>query len=345
MGEVITIDDKRIKEPVDKDFQGKQLTLFQTFLSPTEQTERYSNTVDVWDNVPKYFISRREMNKLRTKEGFLPNYKKICVHKGKEYSVEIFPGRITFGDGKTKEYYPSAREELVEDALRKFATIQQQGFKRPTDSGVVFTLFQLRQELKARGHTMSFQEVRESLYVLARCRIVIKSEDKKTLVESAPISELAAVSQYDYEKDRNACWVAIFSSLVSDSLNRITYRQYDYYTMMSHSTQLTRWLHKRLSSNYTQASHLYPYSISFLTIKRDSGLLNNDRIRREVSYVNAALDELETASILSSITKIIKTEKRTIIDVIYTLMPTNEFISQVKAANKRLALAKQDIGL
>jgi hypothetical protein len=54
---------------------------------------------------------------------------------------------------KTVEYYPSANEELVEEALRKIAVRQQQGFheKATARSGVAFSLYELRQELAAQG--------------------------------------------------------------------------------------------------------------------------------------------------------------------------------------------------
>ena len=78
------------------------------------------------------------------------------------------PARVEDLDGVTREYYASANEELVEDALRKIATEQQSGYfdKRNYRSGVVFTLYALREELRRRGHARSYQEIVLALNIL-----------------------------------------------------------------------------------------------------------------------------------------------------------------------------------
>jgi hypothetical protein len=53
---------------------------------------------------------------------------------------------------------------------------------------VSFTIYQLREELKKRGHTRSHKEIVLSLQILARSIIEIKTENKKTrLLASALI--------------------------------------------------------------------------------------------------------------------------------------------------------------
>lgn len=47
--------------------------------------------------------------------------------------------------------------------------------------------------------------------------------------------------------------------LVTQSIDSLSYRQYNYHLMMSHSTQLARWLHKILSHSYVNASYTVPY--------------------------------------------------------------------------------------
>ena len=109
------------KPPKEAMLQGRQLDLFQIFLCNTDQKkDNLSNTVELWDAVPKYNISQRQQNKLRTKDGFLPTADHDFVYKGKNFSVKIWPALLTVED-KDKAFYPSAREELVEDALRKLA--------------------------------------------------------------------------------------------------------------------------------------------------------------------------------------------------------------------------------
>jgi hypothetical protein len=169
--------DKAVKLPPNGAFAETQLSLFQTFLCNTEsERDKLSNTIDLWDGVPKYFVSRQEMNKRRVK-GLLPTIERSFEYRGRAFTVKIRPARLTDKDAKDKEFYPSAREELAEDALRKIATEQGYGFLNWQNSGVIFTLHMLRKELSRRGHTLSYQEVVESLDVMAGCRIEIHAAD------------------------------------------------------------------------------------------------------------------------------------------------------------------------
>lgn len=331
--------------PPESAFQGKQLSLFQTFLCGSdEDRDRLSNTIELWDGVPKYFISKQEMNKRRNAQGFLPSVEKEFHYKDRLFSVKIIPARITGENGEDKEFYPSAREELVEDALRKICAEQNYGFAQAMDTGVVFSIYLLRKELKKRGHTMSYQQVIESLQILARSQIIITTQDGRAVVESPPITSLAAVSKEKYSKDPSAKWIAYFNPLVSQSIQKITYRQFDYHTMMSHRSQLARWLHKRLSHNYVQANYLSPYTFLFSSIKRDSGLFNYQRQRDQIDYLDQSLNELKEAKVILSIEREERKGPRgKLIDVKYTLLPSMEFVSDIKAANKRQSMALEEI--
>ena len=155
-------------------YRNGQIDLFQTFLCNTDaERDRMSNTIDIWDCIPRYSISRREMNKRRDASGGLPNLTIQFEYRGEPYTAKILPARLEETDGVTREYYPSASEELVEDALRKIALRQNQGFfeKEKRRSGVAFSLYELRQELAARGHARSFQEIIQSLQILQRSHI------------------------------------------------------------------------------------------------------------------------------------------------------------------------------
>jgi hypothetical protein len=329
----------------ERSFRTRQLSLFQTFLCNDDiERGRLSNTIDLWDGIPKYFVSRQDMNNRRNPEGYLPSLEKTFDYRGRAFHVKIIPARITDYDGKDKELYPSAREELVEDALRKIAAEQRYGFSDSHDTGVMFTLHILRRELQKRGHTMSYQQVRESLEVMAGTLIEITSENGKGICKAPILAGLAAVSREQYREDPTARWVAYFNPLVNRSIHELSYRQYDYHRMMSHRSQLARWLHKRLSHNYVQASYMNPYEILFSSVKRDSGLLNYARKRDEVAQFDAALNELKSSGVILSYEKEERrSERNKILDVKYILMPAPGFISDVKTANKRLALAEQSL--
>jgi hypothetical protein len=335
--------------PKDSSFSGVQLSLFQTFLCNTEEErDKLSNTIEFWDGVPKYFVSRKEMNGLRSSDGFLSKIERSFQHGGRSFTVKIRPARVTDEQGRDRECYPSAREELVEDALRKLAADQNYGFYEdwPENrrSGVVFSLHMLRKELAKRGHTVSYQQAMEALYVLSDAGIEIIAADGRSVFKSAILPTLAGVSRADLQSDPQARWYADFCPLVTESIKSMTYRQYDYHAMMQHSSQLARWLHKRLSHNYTNASYMTPYECLFSSVKRDSGLLEYQRDRDSVRKLDEAMDELQDRGILIDFNrKEQRGARNRILDVKYTLSPHPDFVKQIKAANKRLSDSRQQL--
>lgn len=330
--------------PSDSAFAGTQLSLFQAFLCNTEtERDRLSNTIELWDSIPKYAFTQQNMNKARTKEGFLPRLEKTFVYKKNEYKVRISPTQIDDEEGGEKSYYPSANEEMIEDALRKIAAEQYKGFFDQPEfkSGVVFSLNVLRNELKKRGHARSYQEIIRSLNILAGSHIEILLPGGKGFAKTNYLPSLAAVSRSRWTEDPEARWVAHFHPLVTQSINSLSYRQYNYHLMMSHTSQLARWLHKILSHNYVNASLTVPYNVSLSSIKRDSGLLECKRMNDDVRKLENVLQELVEHKVLFSYTK---TDQRggwnKIVDIGYVLTPHSDFVRDVKAANKRQQIGK-----
>lgn len=325
-------------------FSNEQLTLFQTFLCNTDhERDQLSNSIDLWDSVPRYSVSRIAMNKMRAEKGFLDLLEVNFNYKGLPLKAIIQPARIREADGSTKDYYPSANEELVEDALRKIAAEKDQGFfdKPNYRTGVVFSLYMLHEELKKRGHTRSYLELVQSLYILAGSSIKISTGDENeregfTLSNYFPT--LTAASKKKLKDDpEGAKWVVQFHPLVAQSLDKLTYRQFNYHLMMQHSTQLARWLHKQLALKFTFASMATSFEMRFSTIKRDSGLLEGySRNRSAIEAVDTAFEEFRVQKVLMSVKRenVMGPRKR-IIDVIYNLTPSIEFVGQMKAANKR----------
>ena len=348
-----TKDAHKIPKPAAAEFENKQLSLFQQFLCNTDaERDNLSNVMDLWDNVPRYSISRQAMSKKRINGRFLEVHEAEFQYKGHSFVRTIAPARVQDLDGVDRDFYPSATEELVEDALRKLAAEQWSGwFDKPKyTSGVVFTLYALREELKKRGHARSYQQIILALNILSGSVITITPRDKdwdiKGVERSTYLPHLAAVSQGKLREDPKAKWLVQFHPLVTISIDKVTYRQLNYDLMMSHSTQLARWLHKQLALKYTFASLIEPFEMRYSTVKRDSGLLEHyNRPRDAIDALTKAFTELKvtekkTRNVLFAFTRHDITAKRgKLLDAVFTLTPSMDFIRDTKAGSKRLAIA------
>ena len=78
--------------------QPRQMSLFQTFMP---RDEKYSNTIELYDAVPKYFPVKK-LSEIRINDIYLPVITREFQHKGNSYQVEIRPARITYKNRKEK---------------------------------------------------------------------------------------------------------------------------------------------------------------------------------------------------------------------------------------------------
>ena len=314
----------------------EQLSMFQTFLP---EVDKYSNTIDFYDAMPKYYTNKAQLAKMRVGEMFLRTFEREFRYKDSNYILKIKPARVENKDGTELEYYPSEQEELVEEALRKIACDQLSGVYLDNTVGVQFTMYELREELRKRGHAMSHDEIKRSLYICRGAGLRVEGQGGDVEMESSIFPTVIISNRKEWKKDpKNTFCYVQFNPLVTRSLERMSYRQFDYVTHMSYKYQLSRWFHKRLYHRFTQASIFEKYGILYSTIKRDSGLLNNNRISKDIQYIERTFDELTENNIINGFEKTIRHGKRNKIeDVKYELLPSMEFIGEMKKANKRAA--------
>jgi hypothetical protein len=81
----------------------------------------------LYDAVPKYFSNHKIMASMREGGKYLPVLKREFEHKGDTYILHVRPARLLYPNGAEMEHYPSPREELVEEALRKIASDRVKG--------------------------------------------------------------------------------------------------------------------------------------------------------------------------------------------------------------------------
>ncbi|MBE7564148.1 MULTISPECIES: hypothetical protein [Acidithiobacillus] len=339
-----------IKPVPENAFSNKQLNLFQDFLVNSDsESEALSNAIDLWDSIPRYSISRKKEDELRLPGGFLPARKVDFKYRGRNYIAQIRPARIDIRDkngnytGDTIEHYPSAREELIEHTLRKLATESFSGFYDAPDyrSGVSFTLHRLRTELAKHGHSMTYNGIVEGLEILHYSYLaVIDAEsdpNDPNMISQPYFPALAKVNRKKRAEDPEAKWFVQFHGLVTNSINHITYRQFNYQRLMKCNSQLARWIISQLVLKYTQASITNSFQINLSTIKRDSVLLDGySRQRDALAALNEAWEEIKSLGAVSLVEKVEKRGVRgKLEDVVYTIFPTSEFAQEQKAANRR----------
>src|SRR6266568_3685145 len=305
---------KRVEKVRGRDLQGKvhvldktqpqQLVLFQTFLPEDDSDEKFSNTIEFYDAIPKYFSNPRLMDSMRKDGIYLPRLERDFQHRGETYKVTIRPARLTGRDGMDKEYYPGPREELVEEALRKLACDRLNGVYLDDQAGVQFTIYELHKELQARGHDFARMSLVESLRICNESHIRVTKDHGELVLGSAifPVLLLARKKEWIQNPKDTRCYVQ-FHPLITQCISHLTYRQFDYAVYMSYTYRLSRWLHKRLAHMYTQAGMLHPYTIRLSTILRDSGTLECAQNYNNARSVERALDELERRQIILAVTK------------------------------------------
>lgn len=319
-----------------------QLSLFRLLdLKPADQP-RYSNTIELYDFMPKYHWGKVE----RIGGEFLRVLEREFECRGTKYKITVAPAVIKDKDGVNRYYYPSKREELVEDALRRLATTEK-GVFLDDRAGVTFTLYQLQQELKKNGHSYSIKEIKDSLFICNRTSITVTTDDGAAVLGSNMFETLGLQTREDWkETGKKQKAFVRFNSLVTESIKKGAFRQLDYEKVMSYSSVIARQLHKRMSHHFTQASLTTRYEIKLSTIIRDFGLAEYARPSLNLAHVLKALDEMKEKSVIVSY-EVQKTldhaNRNKITDAKFTLTPHPFFSVEARKINDRQGTIRRQL--
>mgnify|MGYP006413175171 CR=1 FL=1 len=292
-----------------------------------QDQQDYSNTIELYDVLPKYYYG----NAKRIEDKFLNEIEREFSFRDKKYTMTIRPTVITNSKGEEKAYYPTQREEIIEDAIRKIA-IERGGVFIDGGAGVQFSLYELEQELRKRGHGYKSAQIKEAITVCHNTSIELSSEDGKDEI-SFHLFESIGFSSRD-KKDKKA--FVKFNSLVTKSINQKTFRLFNYKRCMSLKHMLSRWLFKRISHHFLQASATNPYSIKLTTIIRDSGVARYKKLADNRKQIIKSLEELKVRSVFTKYEEQIVYDhkrKNKIEDVKYSFWLSDEFCKDVKKAN------------
>lgn len=334
----MTKSDEKTEQAGDKEVyvdanieKSEQMDMFAVLDLPTKQQPDYSNTVDIYDAIPKYVWGKtREHEDLKA-----ASLVRHCTIRGRKIAVKLKPALIDKGD-RTVLIYAGQREELVEDALRKIA-VNGQGVYINDKAGVSFTLYELMKELERMGHTYSLDEVKEALFVCRGAIIECYSEDGESVINSSLFGLLGLTTRKDLEKKGKAakCYVQ-FNPLVNESIMNLTFRQYNYQIGMDIRSPLARFFYKRMAQYWTQASDSNPYQPSLVAFLEQSPRGLTSKMGENLRAMRSALDTLKKHQVISRYDedKVLK-GKQKVVDARYTIYPHPNFVKEVIHANQR----------
>ncbi|MFC6674039.1 plasmid replication protein [Marinobacterium aestuariivivens] len=319
--------------------RSQQMDLFTQFDLPSGRKRDYSNTVDIYDAIPKYVWGKtREHEDLKS-----ASITRHCTIRGERITVKLKPALIDKGD-RTVLIYPGQREELVEDALRKIA-VNGQGIYVNDKAGVSFTLYELMKELERMGHTYSLAEIKEALFVCRGSIIECYSEDGESVINSSLFGLLGLTTRKDLQKDRKGakCYVQ-FNPLVNESIMNLTFRQYNYQVGMDIRSPLARFFYKRMCQYWTQASEKHPYTPTLIAFLDQSPRGLTSKMGENLRAMRGALDTLKKHKVIERYEeeKVLK-GKQKVIDARFTIYPHTDFVKEVIKANQRNKVLKTRI--
>lgn len=207
-----------------------QMTLFEMIL-PNER--EFSNTVELYDFIPKYHWGKVQ----RINDKLLDSLEREFECRGVKYKVKIRPASVEDRNGVERYYYPSKREELVEDALRKFVA-EGQGVFLDEQAGVTFSLYQLQKELKRNGHSYSKDQIKGALLICARTNMTVTGESGASVLVSNLFETLGLQTREDWKDQDNKSRAFVrFNSLVTKSITSRTFRQLNHEKVMSYKNR------------------------------------------------------------------------------------------------------------
>lgn len=330
----------------DKLSENDQLSIF--FL---EEKANLSNTIQIFDNIP-FFVTQQPTNGQDFLDrDFIYDDKDLGISM--EYNVKLTPGsfikKIKSGDnmGELKMYrrFPNVTDELIEQIIRKLA-VEGQSFVEGGHVSVAFSVYQIYEELKKRNLSRSYQEIMESIEILSSSLSDLSWTDQSGQKRSCKssifinrrwISPKSVPISYKGKKD---LYCVTFHPLVTKSIVDKTFRQFNYERHMSLQDFCARWIHKRMSHNFTWANFnlTTPYHLGMYTIIKGSGMKQYTSVYNNIYRIDKAIEELKKHNIVDS--KRTWTDKKTkgprskkVVDAVYNIFPTESFAKEQIAAN------------
>ena len=261
------------------------------------------------------------------------------------------------------------REEHVLDALKYLCSTSRGSFGvHGGEAALKFTRSQVREVL---GHSFNNSELNEALDVLSgsitELRVRSGVDNKVRPIRSPLLPLLVSYEDERYkdafEGDDQHTLMCKFHPLITEDIKNLNVRQYNNARIRSRRTTLARYLERRLSHVYVQASKNTPYGpIKGSSILIGAGMEYDpsrppshlfrplDRALKELVLPEGVKEgSLEGADFILSrvIKKPIygsgKTRSKKIEDYYFEFYPTDHFVKQQKIANETMSRDKEKL--
>ena len=309
--------------------------------------KNYSNTLEIYDLAGKFLYDKQ--NKfLSSATADETVFTRLTNYKNLSLKVSVTAANIERtkkGETQRVFVFPGAREEIIEDVLRKLATERRaEAYEAQTGNeagtkfvGITFTLYEVYEELKRVGKSYSYAEIKEALHIMNSSMLSIKSEDDSINL-SAPFFPIMAIAERKNTKDTKS--FVCFHPMITDVVMSLNFRRYNYTKALEFKRHYTRLTYKRLCHRWVQATVGQPYTILLST------LVNAMKDPYPNTYQDKALfkdvmEDLVNDEILERYEMLPKKEGKKIIDWRFELYPSNTFAKQI-AANNKVSNAKAE---
>lgn len=342
----------------DRTSTAVQLLLFET--EPTDPTgrKRLTNAVGLYDLAPRFVYASGDSTEIRpvgSKD--FRSIKREFEFGGKPYSLTLMPAlvekRVAAESGEEGTdprprrvevvAFPGDREQIVEEVVRRLATDRA---RLALDDGdniqLRFSLHEIKRELKRVKHSLSNREIKEALLILSRATIVIERKGKSggALLNSSAFPVLAIKGPGmttdegtdDSEADNDVTYLQ-FNPLVAQAIRKLEFRSLSYELLMRLKNPISRWLYKRLSLTYADATGTSPITITAKDVVANSGMNEWSRWRDTLRAVSDAVDLLAKEGVVSA-EKEPEMNGRKYVDIVFRLYPTETFLDQLRAAGR-----------
>jgi len=223
----------------------------------------------------------------------------------------------------------------------------------------------LRRHLEELGHGFKLSEIKEALDILSHTFIKIRLETsdgepgqtKRLRFMDGTILTNYTADFADRDPTGEDSRVAMtYHPLATQAILGLAFYPINQLRVGKLKRPLARWLTQRMSHNYRQArKNSYVendgYHIALKTILDERGLLREIRLRDNLKSVRVALTEMKQGRILSELhpfdeKPIYAPSKRRpqVVDAIWTLFPSSEFVEEIIGGNKEMKKARADAG-